>query len=92
MYCTYCVLYVVLYDVLQLQQLLSDELCKELMQLFSVHREAGGAGGPVGTAYTRQVAELTYHRQATQLLSDEYCFRIVFVSLQPLRLVLPTLL
>jgi len=64
----------------QLQHLLSDDLCKEVMELFSRHREQGGAGGDVGTAYRRQLAELTYHRHATQLLYDEYCFRIVFVS------------
>jgi len=58
------------------------------MQLFSRHREEGGAGGDVSTAYRRQVAELAYHRRATSLLNDEYCFRIVFVSLSLLMSVL----
>ena len=69
-YCTYT----------QLQHLLADDLCKEVMKLFIQHRDEGGAGGQVGTAYRRQLAELSYHRHATDLLSDEYCFRIVFVS------------
>ena len=64
----------------QLQHLLADDLCKEVMKLFIRHREEGGAGGHVDTAYTRQLAELAYHRRAVDLLSDEYCFRIVFVS------------
>jgi len=50
------------------------------MNLFIKHREDGGAGGHVDTAYRRQLAELAYHRRAVDLLSDEYCFRIVFVS------------
>ena len=64
----------------QLQHVLADDLCKEVMQLYIRHREDGGAGGPVGTAYRRQLAELAYSRRAIHLLSDEYCFRIVFVS------------
>ena len=65
---------------MQLQQLLADDLSKEVMSLFVHHREAGGAGGPVSTAYRRQLAESTYHRRAIDLLNDDYCFRIVFVS------------
>jgi len=65
---------------MQLQHLLADDLCKEVMELFSRHRDQGGAGGQIGTSYRRQLAELAYRRQATQLLDDEYCFRIVFVS------------
>ena len=64
----------------QLQHMLADDLCKEVMGLFSRHREQGGTGGQLGTAYRRQLAELAYHRQAMRLLNDEYCFRIVFVS------------
>jgi len=64
----------------QLQHVLADELCQEVMELFSRHREDGSAGGHVGTAYRRQLAELAYYRHATRLLNDEYCFRIVFVS------------
>jgi len=50
------------------------------MALFIRHRDDGGGGGHVDTAYRRQLAELAYHRRATQLLADDYCFRIVFVS------------
>jgi len=64
----------------QLQHVLADDLCKEVMELFNRHRNGGGAGGNVGAAYRRQLAELAYRRQAICLLNDEYCFRIVFVS------------
>jgi len=64
----------------QLQHVLADDLCKEVMELFSRHRDEGATGGHVGTAYRRQLDELAYYRHATRLLNDEYCFRIVFVS------------
>lgn len=70
----------VLWRVLQLQHLVSDDVCVQAQELFSAEKVKGACGGHVSSMAERSASEAAYQRQAEQLMSDENCFRVVVVS------------
>ncbi len=66
--------------ILQLQHLVGDDVCVQVMNLFLEERNLSATGGAVSTMHQRTTAEATYQRKAEQVLSEENCFKIKFVS------------
>ena len=64
----------------QLQHLVSDDICVQATELFLKECANHATGGYVGTAHQRMAAEASYQKQAEQLMSDENCFRVQLVS------------
>jgi hypothetical protein len=63
----------------QLQHLVSDEICIQVKDLFSKESKRRATGGNTATAHRRHAKELSYQRKAEQIMTDENCFKIVFV-------------
>ena len=68
-------------QVRQLQHLVGDETCIQVMTMFNDERKTGGTGGPLATAHQRAQAEASYQKRAEVLLSEENCFKVTVVSL-----------
>ena len=64
----------------QLQHLVSDDVCVQAQELYVSERRKGACGGALSTASQRSLQESAYQRAAEQLMSDENCFRCVIVS------------
>ena len=65
---------------IQLQHLVSDDVCIQAQELYLAEKKKGGCGGPLSTASQRVVYESSYQRAAEQQMQDENCFRFVIVS------------
>ena len=63
----------------QLQHLVCDDICVQVMKLFLEERKCNGAGGPTALSHQRINSEASFQRRAEQLLSEENCFRLYFV-------------
>ncbi|XP_049845193.1 uncharacterized protein LOC126297921 [Schistocerca gregaria] len=68
---------VIISAVRQLQFLVTDETCRECIDLYHQEKKHGGAGGDCKTAYLRIPAEQSYQRKAEKLLLKENCFKVV---------------
>ncbi|XP_049782230.1 paired amphipathic helix protein Sin3b-like [Schistocerca cancellata] len=68
---------VIVSAVRQLQFLVTDETCRECIDLYHQEKKHGGAGGDCKTAYLRIPAEQSYQRKAEKLLLKENCFKVV---------------
>ena len=66
--------------VRQLQHLVGDEICVQVMHIFNDECKNSATGGPVSTMHQRVPAEQQYQRKAEQLLSEENCFKVTVVS------------
>ena len=67
--------------VRQLQQIATDETCQDCLELYLNEKKSGGAGGTVDTAEDRYYNELMYQKKSEKLLTEENCFKIIFVSI-----------
>lgn len=65
---------------LQLQTLVSDEVCMKFTDLFLQAVKKGGAGGSCDTCDQRAGAEITYQKQAEKIDPEENCYKVIFVS------------
>ncbi|XP_037539186.1 SIN3 transcription regulator family member Aa [Nematolebias whitei] len=65
--------------VRQLQHIVSDEICVRVTDLYLSESANGATGGSLSTQATRSAAEGTYQRKAEQLMSDENCFKVMFL-------------
>lgn len=74
---------------LQLQHLVCDDICVQVRDLYVQESKNKGTGGYSATAHQRQSAELAYQRKAEQIMSDENCFKVMFVSTFPFHCPLP---
>lgn len=61
---------------LQLQHIVSDEICVQVTDLYLAESFNGASGGTVSTQSSRSSAEAIYQRKAEQLMSDENCFKV----------------
>ncbi|KAM9375855.1 LOW QUALITY PROTEIN: SIN3 transcription regulator family member Aa [Pholidichthys leucotaenia] len=65
--------------VRQLQHIVSDEICVQVTDLYLAESANGASGGSASTQSSRSSAEAIYQRKAEQLMSDENCFKVMFL-------------
>ena len=65
----------------QLQNLTSDETSLQITELFKAEKANEATGGPSATVTARSAAELAYQKKSENLLTDENCFKFLFVSI-----------
>uniref|UniRef100_A0A8B9K851 Paired amphipathic helix protein Sin3a n=1 Tax=Astyanax mexicanus TaxID=7994 RepID=A0A8B9K851_ASTMX len=66
--------------VRQLQHIVSDEICVQVTDLYLSESSSGSTGGTLSTQSSRTTAETAYQRKAEQLMSDENCFKLLFMK------------
>uniref|UniRef100_A0A673ALN8 Histone deacetylase interacting domain-containing protein n=1 Tax=Sphaeramia orbicularis TaxID=375764 RepID=A0A673ALN8_9TELE len=65
--------------VRQLQHIVSDEICVQVTDLYLAESANGASGGTVSTQSSRSSVEAIYQRKAEHLMSDENCFKVMFL-------------
>ncbi|XP_072290722.1 SIN3 transcription regulator family member Aa [Eucyclogobius newberryi] len=65
--------------VRQLQHIVSDEICVQVTDLYLSEGSNAATGGGLSTQASRSTAESLYQRRAEQVMSDENCFKVMFV-------------
>ena len=71
----------VLLCMLQLQHLVCDDICIQVRELYHHEKRHHATGGYMATCHQRQQQEAAYQRKAEQVMTDENCFKILFVSM-----------
>uniref|UniRef100_A0A4W5PVP9 Paired amphipathic helix protein Sin3a n=1 Tax=Hucho hucho TaxID=62062 RepID=A0A4W5PVP9_9TELE len=66
--------------VRQLQHIVSDEICVQVTDLYLAEGTNGATGGPLSTQTSRASTEGCYQRKAEQIMSDENCFKLMFLK------------
>ncbi|XP_071390370.1 paired amphipathic helix protein Sin3a-like [Centroberyx affinis] len=66
--------------VRQLQHIVSDDVCVRVTELYLSESANKATGGTLSTQASRATVEGTYQRKAEQLMSDENCFKLMFVK------------
>ncbi|KAL4622772.1 paired amphipathic helix protein Sin3a-like isoform X1 [Arapaima gigas] len=66
--------------VRQLQHIVTDEICVQVTNLYLSESANGATGGLLSTQATTPGLEMAYQRKAEQLMSDENCFKLMFVK------------
>ncbi|XP_072236154.1 paired amphipathic helix protein Sin3a-like isoform X2 [Leuresthes tenuis] len=66
--------------VRQLQHLVSDDVCARVMDVYLSEGASKATGGTLSTQTSRATAEGAYQRKAEQLMSDENCFKVMFIK------------
>uniref|UniRef100_A0AAV2L2D7 Paired amphipathic helix protein Sin3a n=1 Tax=Knipowitschia caucasica TaxID=637954 RepID=A0AAV2L2D7_KNICA len=65
--------------VRQLQHIVSDEICVQVTDLYLSESLNTATGGAISTQASRGAAESLYQRRAEQIMSDENCFKVMFL-------------
>ncbi|XP_077423344.1 SIN3 transcription regulator family member Aa [Vanacampus margaritifer] len=65
--------------VRQLQHIVSDEICVQATDLYLAENANAACGGSMSTLSARSAPEAAYQRKAEQLMSDENCFKVMFI-------------
>ncbi|XP_037103877.1 paired amphipathic helix protein Sin3a-like [Syngnathus acus] len=68
--------------VRQLQHLVTDDACARVMDLYLSEVANKATGGSLLTQASRATAEGTYQRKSEQLMSEENCFKLMFMKNQ----------
>ncbi|XP_051545084.1 SIN3 transcription regulator family member Aa [Myxocyprinus asiaticus] len=66
--------------VRQLQHIVSEEICVQVTELYLNESSHSATGGSLLTQSSRAAAETSYQRKAEQLMSDENCFKLMFMK------------
>uniref|UniRef100_A0A672JF80 Paired amphipathic helix protein Sin3a n=1 Tax=Salarias fasciatus TaxID=181472 RepID=A0A672JF80_SALFA len=66
--------------VRQLQHLVTDDVCVRVTDMYLGESANKATGGALSTQTSRAAPEGAYQRKAEQLMSDENCFKLVFVK------------
>uniref|UniRef100_A0A8C7Z5S0 Paired amphipathic helix protein Sin3a n=1 Tax=Oryzias sinensis TaxID=183150 RepID=A0A8C7Z5S0_9TELE len=66
--------------VRQLQHLVADDACSRVVDMYLSECANKGTGGTLSSQASRAAAEGGYQRKAEQLMSDENCFKVMFVK------------
>ncbi|XP_052453133.1 paired amphipathic helix protein Sin3a [Carassius gibelio] len=66
--------------VRQLQHIVSEEICVQVTELYLSESSHSATGGSLLTQSSRAPAEVSYQRKAEQLMSDENCFKMMFLK------------
>lgn len=69
--------------LLQLQHLVTDDVCARVTDLYLSECPNKATGGTLSTQTSRATAEGVYQRKAEQLMSDENCFKVWLWSKTP---------
>uniref|UniRef100_A0A8D0CHK2 Paired amphipathic helix protein Sin3b n=1 Tax=Scleropages formosus TaxID=113540 RepID=A0A8D0CHK2_SCLFO len=66
--------------VRQLQHLVSDEVCLQVVELYLAERKRGAAGGNLSSQCVRAAWETSYQWKAERVMADENCFKVMFIQ------------
>ncbi|XP_065808778.1 paired amphipathic helix protein Sin3a-like isoform X5 [Labrus bergylta] len=66
--------------VRQLQHLVTDDVCSRVTDMYLSESANKATGGTLSTQTSRATAEGAYQRKAEQLMSDENCFKLMFLK------------
>ncbi|XP_051951090.1 paired amphipathic helix protein Sin3b-like isoform X2 [Xyrauchen texanus] len=66
--------------VRQLQHLVSDEVCLQVTELYLSERKRGAAGGNLSSQCVRAAWEASYQWKAERVMSEENCFKVMFIQ------------
>ncbi|CAF98397.1 unnamed protein product, partial [Tetraodon nigroviridis] len=66
--------------VRQLQHIVSDEICVQVTDLYLSESANSASGGSLSSQSSRSSAETAYQRKAEQIMSDENCFKVMFLK------------
>ncbi|MED6231575.1 hypothetical protein ATANTOWER_030327 [Ataeniobius toweri] len=68
----------------QLQHLVSDEVCLQVVDLYLAERKRGAAGGNLSSQCVRAAWETSYQWKAERIMAEENCFKdcLVFIAIQ----------
>ncbi|KAJ1085601.1 hypothetical protein NDU88_005731 [Pleurodeles waltl] len=64
----------------QLHHLVSDDICLKVVELYLSEKKAGAAGGNLASQCVRASKETSYQWNAERCMSDENCFKIMFLQ------------
>ncbi|XP_041842175.1 paired amphipathic helix protein Sin3a-like isoform X2 [Melanotaenia boesemani] len=68
--------------VRQLQHLVTDDVCGRVLDTYLSESGNKATGGTLATQASRVTAEGAYQRKAEHLMSDENCFKVMFIKSQ----------
>lgn len=60
----------------QLQHLVSDEVCLQVVDLYLAERKRGAAGGNLSSQCVRAAWETSYQWKAERVMAEENCFKV----------------
>ncbi|XP_053898215.1 paired amphipathic helix protein Sin3a-like [Malaclemys terrapin pileata] len=63
-----------------LQHTVSDEICMQVTELYLSENSNGATGGLLSSQSSRALVEAKYQRKAEQPMSDENCFKLMFIQ------------
>uniref|UniRef100_A0A673JEM8 Paired amphipathic helix protein Sin3a n=1 Tax=Sinocyclocheilus rhinocerous TaxID=307959 RepID=A0A673JEM8_9TELE len=63
-----------------LQHIVSEEICVQVTELYLSESSHSATGGSLLTQSSRAPVEMSYQRKAEQLMSDENCFKLMFMK------------
>lgn len=61
----------------QLQHLVSDEVCLQVVDLYLAERKRGAAGGNLSSQCVRAAWETSYQWKAERVMAEENCFKVL---------------
>ncbi|XP_013856200.1 paired amphipathic helix protein Sin3b isoform X2 [Austrofundulus limnaeus] len=64
----------------QLQHLVSDEVCLQVVDLYLAERKRGAAGGNLSSQCVRSAWETSYQWKAERIMAEENCFKVMFIQ------------
>uniref|UniRef100_A0AAY4E704 Histone deacetylase interacting domain-containing protein n=1 Tax=Denticeps clupeoides TaxID=299321 RepID=A0AAY4E704_9TELE len=64
----------------QLQHLVSDEVCLQVVELYLAERKRGAAGGNLSSQCVRAAWETSYQWKAERIMAEENCFKVMFIQ------------
>lgn len=60
----------------QLQHLVSDEVCLQVAELYLAERKRGAAGGNLSSQCVRAAWETSYQWKSERVMAEENCFKV----------------
>ncbi|XP_029939672.1 paired amphipathic helix protein Sin3b isoform X2 [Salarias fasciatus] len=66
--------------VRQLQHLVSDEVCLQVVDVYLAERKRGAAGGNLSSQCVRAAWETSYQWKAERVMAEENCFKVMFIQ------------
>uniref|UniRef100_H2ZVE2 SIN3 transcription regulator family member B n=1 Tax=Latimeria chalumnae TaxID=7897 RepID=H2ZVE2_LATCH len=64
----------------QLQHLVSDDICLQVVELYMSEKKRGAAGGNLSSQSVRSAKETAYQWKAERVMADENCFKVMFMQ------------
>uniref|UniRef100_G3P9I8 Paired amphipathic helix protein Sin3b n=1 Tax=Gasterosteus aculeatus TaxID=69293 RepID=G3P9I8_GASAC len=64
----------------QLQHLVSDEVCLQVVDLYLAERKRGAAGGNLSSQCVRAAWETSFQWKAERVMAEENCFKVMFLQ------------